>query len=210
MLRTNLSTRPFYNERAAHVADRARGGRRARDHRPQVVRIVSLSRHNTELSSRIGADARRSRAADGGGRRGSGGRSTRTSSTLVVGAAEEANALIDQRTFSWTAVLQPDRIDAAPRRDADVGAAGREGRRDPRDHGRPGRRRRGRRRVHGEARGDGRVRRRHPGRGGSHRGRAAPRRAREHLHRRSTDEAPAEAAPDAGAGPEAAGWRGRQ
>ena len=57
MLRTNLSTRPFYNERAVHVADR-------RWRRSivlaitvlNVVRVVTLSRHNTELSARIGGD----------------------------------------------------------------------------------------------------------------------------------------------------------
>jgi hypothetical protein len=101
MLRTNLATRPFYNERAAHfligvaavivLAITVLNG----------IRIVSLSSHNTELSSRIGADdAEADRLAAEAARI----RKTidREELELVVNAAQEANVLIDQRTFSWT------------------------------------------------------------------------------------------------------------
>ena len=54
MLRTNLSTRPFYNERAVHVAVALAALLVLAITVLNVVRIVSLSRHNTELSSRIG------------------------------------------------------------------------------------------------------------------------------------------------------------
>jgi Tfp pilus assembly protein PilN len=67
-----------------------------------VVRVVELSRHNTELSSRIGRDrseaARLAREATRI-RRGI----DQKELTSVIAAAREANTLIDQRTFSWTA-----------------------------------------------------------------------------------------------------------
>ncbi len=102
MLRPNLSTRPFYNERAIHVALAAVAlvvlGLTAWN----VVRLLSLSKHNTELSARVNRDrseadrlmqeAMRIR------------RSVNNDELeLVVTAAREANSLIDQRTFSWTA-----------------------------------------------------------------------------------------------------------
>jgi hypothetical protein len=101
MLRPNLATRPFYNERAAHFAIALAGVIVLAITLFNVVTIVSLSRHNTELSSRIGADnaeaeqltaeaARIRRTID------------KDALELVVAAAQEANALIDQRTFSWT------------------------------------------------------------------------------------------------------------
>ena len=102
MLRTNLSTRPFYNERAVHVAVALAALLVLALTVLNVVRIVSLSRHNTELSSRIGnehAEATRLTQA---------AKAIRTTINrdeleLVVAAAREANSLIDQRTFSWTA-----------------------------------------------------------------------------------------------------------
>jgi hypothetical protein len=101
MLRTNLSTRPFYNERAAHLAIALAGVIVLAITVFNVVTIVSLSRHNTELSSRIGADnaeAERLTAEAARIRR----TINKDDLELVVAAAEEANALIDQRTFSWT------------------------------------------------------------------------------------------------------------
>jgi len=101
MLRTNLATRPFYNERAAHAAIALAAAVMLAITVLNVIQILSLSRHNTELSSRIGADdaeaerltaeaARIRRTVD------------KDELQLVVGAAQEANVLIDQRTFSWT------------------------------------------------------------------------------------------------------------
>lgn len=102
MLRTNLSTRPFYNERAVHVVIGAAALLVLSLTVLNVVRILSLSRQNTELSSRITSehtesDRLRQQAADI--------RKTinKDELDLVVAAAREANSLIDQRTFSWTA-----------------------------------------------------------------------------------------------------------
>ena len=66
-----------------------------------VGRIVTLSTRSTELSARTGADrAEASRLST------EAARIRRTINkdelALVVDAAQEANALIDQRTFSWT------------------------------------------------------------------------------------------------------------
>ena len=87
-----------------------------------VIRIVTLSRQNTELSlaierdrseaERLTADAARIRQGI-----------NKDELELVVDAAQEANALIDQRTFSWTEFFNQHRIDAAAGRDAHVGAA---------------------------------------------------------------------------------------
>lgn len=102
MLRTNLSTRPFYNERAVHVALALAALLVLAITALNAVRIVSLSRHNTELSSRTGneqAEATRLTQAASAIRK----TIDRDELELVVAAAREANSLIDQRTFSWTA-----------------------------------------------------------------------------------------------------------
>jgi Tfp pilus assembly protein PilN len=101
MLKSNLATRPFYNERAIHVLVAAAAAIVLVVTVLNASRIVTLSRHSTELSARTSADraeaARLSTEA------------TRIRRTInkdelatIMSAAEEANALIDQRTFSWT------------------------------------------------------------------------------------------------------------
>jgi hypothetical protein len=114
VLRTNLATRPFYNERAVHVVIGALAAIVLAITIFNVVRIVTLSRHNTELSSRVNvqrAEAERLTAEAARIRR----TINKDELALVVNAAQEANALIDQRTFSWTeffnlieATLPPD------------------------------------------------------------------------------------------------------
>ena len=101
MLRANLATRPFYNERAIHFLLAVAAAVVLAITVWNVSRIVTLSRHSTELSARTNAERsealRLSTEAV---------RIRRTINkdelTLVVNAAQEANALIDQRTFSWT------------------------------------------------------------------------------------------------------------
>lgn len=101
MLRANLATRPFYNERAIHLLLAVAAVIVLAITVLNVGRIVTLSRRSTELSARTNADrneaSRLSTEAV---------RIRRTINkdelTLVVNAAQEANALIDQRTFSWT------------------------------------------------------------------------------------------------------------
>lgn len=127
MIRANLSTRPFYNERAVHVglaiATLIVLGLTV----VNVVRIVSLSRQNTGLATQIEqeqAEAGRLRREAAAIRSGI----DPASLTRIVTAANEANALIDQRTFSWTgffnhieATLPPDVMLSAVRPSFDEG-----------------------------------------------------------------------------------------
>lgn len=101
MLRTNLSTRPFYNERAVHVLLGILAAILVLVTAMQAGRILTLSRYKTELTGAIYRDHdeidRRTReAADI--RRGMNPQEL----ALVAAAAKEANGLIEQRTFSWT------------------------------------------------------------------------------------------------------------
>jgi Tfp pilus assembly protein PilN len=102
VLRTNLSSRPFYNERAVHVVIGAIAVVVMAATAFNVTRVVALSRQNTELSGRITrdqAEAQRLTREALSIRRGI----NKEELELVAGAAREANELIDQRTFSWTA-----------------------------------------------------------------------------------------------------------
>lgn len=101
MLRTNLSTRPFYNERAVHIAVGVAAVLIAALTIWNIVQVVSLSRRNTELATRVNADHAEAAqlttmAAD------IRGKINREELQLIVESAREANTLIDQRTFSWT------------------------------------------------------------------------------------------------------------
>jgi Tfp pilus assembly protein PilN len=92
MLRTNLSTRPFYNERGVLGA------------LAFIALIVLLSRRQSSL--RTEADAAEAQAAD------LRARAVRTRQAVnqkqidqLSSAAREANAVIGQRLFSWTELL---------------------------------------------------------------------------------------------------------
>jgi Tfp pilus assembly protein PilN len=101
MLKANLATRPFYNERAIHVLVAVAAAIVLVVTVLNVSRVVTLSRHSTELSSHTSADrAQASQLST----EAMGIRRTINKDELasVMSAAEEANALIDQRTFSWT------------------------------------------------------------------------------------------------------------
>jgi hypothetical protein len=114
MLRTNLSTRPFYNERAVHVGLAVAALIVVALTAVNVVRIISLSRQNTDLSTQVNqehAEAARLNQDAATIRAGI----DQDQLEQVVSAAGQANALIDQRTFSWTeffnrieATLPPD------------------------------------------------------------------------------------------------------
>jgi hypothetical protein len=101
VLRTNLSTRPFYNERAVHLLLALAALIVLVLTAFNAIRIVSLSRQNTEFSSLINRD------------RAEAGRLTAEAQQIRAGidqealkataaAAGEANRLIGRRTFSWT------------------------------------------------------------------------------------------------------------
>jgi len=101
VLRTNLSTRPFYNERAVHLALTALAVIVLALTLVNLYEIVQLSRQNTQLSSRINRDrseAERLTTEATRIRRGI----NQEELQVVVAAAREANSIIDQRTFSWT------------------------------------------------------------------------------------------------------------
>ena len=101
MLRANLSTRPFYNERAVQLLLVLAGVIVAALTIFNVSRILTLSNQNTDLSSRVSSDraeAQRLRGEAAAIRRGINQAELKT----IVAKAQEANMLIDQRTFSWT------------------------------------------------------------------------------------------------------------
>ena len=101
MLRTNLSTRPFYNERAVHAAAAALAILVLAVTFWQVTRVVRLSAYKTELNAAIARDKDEAQRLTGDAAviRGS---LDPKALTLVAAAAKEANQLIEQRTFSWT------------------------------------------------------------------------------------------------------------
>jgi hypothetical protein len=109
VLRSNLATRPFYNERAAHVAIGVAAALVLAITVLNVVQVVRLSKHSTELSSQTGAERTEAErlTAEAARIRSS---INKDELALIVGAAHEANSLIDQRTFSWTAFFN--RIEA--------------------------------------------------------------------------------------------------
>lgn len=101
MLTTNLSTRPFYNERAVHLTLAAAAVLIGAVTFFNATSAYSLSARQRELAARAERDARRAAALDdqaAAARRDINPREVQT----VAAAAEEANALIDRRTFSWT------------------------------------------------------------------------------------------------------------
>lgn len=102
MLRTNLSTRPFYNERAIHVVVGIAAVLVAALTLWNIVRVVTLSRQNTELATRVNAEHAEAEQLT---RMAAEIRSRIDQNELqqIVASARTANALIDQRTFSWTA-----------------------------------------------------------------------------------------------------------
>ena len=101
MIRSTLATRPFYNERAAHLLIGAFALLVVFLTIFNVVRVITLSSRNTGLSvdirrdeetaARLRQEALRIRS-----------RINQQELDAVIAGAREANALIDRRTFSWT------------------------------------------------------------------------------------------------------------
>jgi Tfp pilus assembly protein PilN len=104
MLRTNLSTRPFYNERLVQLGLWTAAVVIAALTVFNAVQIRALSLRHGQLLGRVGGDEKRAaqlRADADRARR----NVDRAQLETVAAAAREANALIDQRTFSWTELL---------------------------------------------------------------------------------------------------------
>jgi hypothetical protein len=110
VLRSNLSTRPFYNERIVHLLVALGAVIVLAITLFNVGKIVSLSRHNTEVSGWIARDQAEATRLTSEAARIRGGIDQK-GLLEVAAAAHEANLLIDQRTFSWTAFFN--RVEAA-------------------------------------------------------------------------------------------------
>jgi hypothetical protein len=104
MLRTNLSTRPFYNERAVRVALGVLAALAiglTLFNAYEILRLQGQSRDARQAIAQNEAQARDMRAKAQEIRRSI----DKEKLAVVQAAAHEANALIDRRTFSWTELL---------------------------------------------------------------------------------------------------------
>jgi type IV pilus assembly protein PilN len=101
VIRTNLSTRPFYNERAVHLWLLVAALAVAAATIFNVSRVIGYSRSDTELAMQASRDE--ARAADLR-QQASRLRATVDPRQIEFASAEarQANDLIDRRTFSWT------------------------------------------------------------------------------------------------------------
>jgi hypothetical protein len=105
MLRTNLSTRPFYNARAVQAV---LGTLALIVVAITLFNVVSISRLTLQQRSHSARavqaerDAQRLRSEAVGIR----ARIDPKELNVIAGEAREANAIIDQRTFSWTELFQ--------------------------------------------------------------------------------------------------------
>jgi Tfp pilus assembly protein PilN len=101
MIRTNLSTRPFYNVRAVQIALAALAALVLLATLVNVVEILRLNSAQQSLGSRADQaerEAARLRTEAGRVR----AQINPTELETVASAAREANGIIDRRTFSWT------------------------------------------------------------------------------------------------------------
>lgn len=104
MLRANLATRPFYNERLVRTVLAAALAAAVAWAVVNAATLVSLTQQGTMLAERVRSEALRASGARNEAdavRRGLDVAQLRA----VSRAASEANALIDRRTFSWTALF---------------------------------------------------------------------------------------------------------
>ena len=104
MLRTNLSTRPFYNARAVRAVLLAVAVVVAGLTVYNAVRIVALLSSQSTLGASQ-AEARREAARLRREAVRIGSQIDRDELAVVAAAAREANTLIDQRAFSWTDLM---------------------------------------------------------------------------------------------------------
>jgi len=104
VIRTNLATRPFYNERAVHLVLLVIAALGLAATVFNVTEVVQLSRRDTQLLAQASGDA--AQAADVS-QRAARLRATVDPRVLDLASADarQANELIDRRTFSWTELL---------------------------------------------------------------------------------------------------------
>src|SRR4029453_7595602 len=104
MLRTNLSTRPFYNMRAVHLALGALALVVATMTIVNIVQLVRLTTSERTLGARAQQDEQQAQQLRDDARR---IRSQIDAKELsqVAAAAQEANAIIDLRAFSWSTLF---------------------------------------------------------------------------------------------------------
>jgi hypothetical protein len=104
VIRNNLSTRPFYNERAVRLLLLVAAAVVIAATLFNVSRVLSYSRSDTALASRAAEDEDRAEALRANAAK---LRASVDMKALQVAASEarQANELIDKRTFSWTALL---------------------------------------------------------------------------------------------------------
>lgn len=101
MVRSNLSTRPFYNERIVHLLLGLAGIIVIALTAYNAIQIFALSRQNTEFSALITRDRSEAQRLNEEARRIRAG-INQDELQATAQSADEANRLIDQRTFSWT------------------------------------------------------------------------------------------------------------
>jgi hypothetical protein len=104
MLRGNLSSRPFYNERLASAAIALIGAVAIALTAFNGYKLYALSKQRSELKARIDRDLAQAQQIERGAvtlQR----NVDRATLVLLAGSTQEANFLIDQRTFSWTVFL---------------------------------------------------------------------------------------------------------
>ncbi len=104
MLRTNLSTRPFYNERRVHALLMIVTALLIAVTAFNLVEIVVLSREQSDLGGRADASEERARELRAHAVQVRQGLDIQKLDNIST-EAREANAIIGQRLFSWTELL---------------------------------------------------------------------------------------------------------
>ncbi len=104
MIRTNLATRPFYNERAVHMWMLVVALAVVAATAFNVSRVRRYSRSDTELAMHASQDEARAGQLHEQATRLRAGVDPKQVD-LASTAARQANDLIDRRTFSWTELL---------------------------------------------------------------------------------------------------------
>ena len=104
MLRSNLATRPFYNERLARILLATALAAAAAWAAFNVATVVSLSQQGSMLSDQVRSAGEATAAARKEAQQ---LRATLNAADVAraAGAATEANQLIVRRTFSWTTLF---------------------------------------------------------------------------------------------------------